>query len=278
VAALLPPATPDAMEESRLYFSQSGACPGPWPPLRRVSAAQAARLFRFDARSGLCGELSLAHEGVLALELGRKPARLLDSLKECMEDGSIRAYHQGRFYSLRTNLLVVASSATCGAAGCTRPAGPDCHCDSIRRLAIAADEREAIPFFGLILPPVENGCGSWPDWHQSRARVAAARARALCRQGEPNGRLSLAEAEAVLQWSPGAATIAQAFVGARLRALRRLAVTIHDLRTAQENGSGAEPGVVSRDDALEARHYVASVSGISFSSASAPAVNSTAMP
>lgn len=278
VAALLPPGTTDAMEESRLYFSQSGASCGPWPPLRRVSAAQATRLFRFDARSGLCGELSLAHEGVLALELARKPGRLLDSLKECMEEGSIRAYHQGRFYALRTNVLVVASAATCGSGGCTWPAGPHCQCDSVRRLAIAADEREALPFFDLVLPPVESGCEGWPEWARSRARVAAARARALHRQGCPNGRLPLAKMDSVVPWSEGGAAIARSCAGARLRSLRRLALTICDIRMAEENAKGSDPGMVSRDDALEARHYLGSASGISLPSSSAPAVNSTAMP
>jgi magnesium chelatase family protein len=105
-------------------------------PIRQVRADQAGRLMRQDPRTGLWGELSLAHGGVLFLsDLGEKPASLLARLQEPLEQGSIRAIRGGRMQRQRADWLLIAHGQLCP---CGEARGGGCDCAPSDRSAVVS--------------------------------------------------------------------------------------------------------------------------------------------
>ena len=143
------------------------------------------------------GEISLAHQGVLFLdELPEFPRAALEALREPLESGTItisRAAHRAEFPA-RFQLIAAMNPCPCGYLGSNLRA---CRCspDQIARYqgklsgplldridlhvevgALAAEEL-------INTPPGESTTSI-------RERVAAARGRAIARQGHPNQALS----------------------------------------------------------------------------------------
>ena len=143
------------------------------------------------------GEISLAHQGVLFLdELPEFPRAALEALREPLESGTItisRAAHRAEFPA-RFQLIAAMNPCPCGYLGSNLRA---CRCspDQIARYqgklsgplldridlhvevgALAAEEL-------INTPPGESTASI-------RERVAAARGRAIARQGHPNQALS----------------------------------------------------------------------------------------
>ncbi len=198
--------------------------PGLWPPLddatawtaTLVQSAQGAPVTRLLRRApfraphhggsdaGLLGggpalrpgEVSLAHGGVLFLdELPEWSRRALDGLRQPLEDGVVALVRAAgtRVYPARFTLVAAMNPCACGHEG---DDGVPCRCHpSDRRryrgrlsgpLLDRFDLRVRVPR----LPP--EHVASAPLGEASApvaARVAIARARALARQGVPNGRL-----------------------------------------------------------------------------------------
>ena len=139
------------------------------------------------------GEISLAHQGVLFLdELPEFPRAALEALREPLESGTItisRAAHRAEFPA-RFQLIAAMNPCPCGYLGSSLRA---CRCspDQVARYqgklsgplldridlhvevgALAAEEL-------INTPPGESTAAI-------RVRVAAARGRAIARQGQPN--------------------------------------------------------------------------------------------
>ena len=188
------------------------------------------------------GEISLAHEGVLFLdELPEFPRAALEALREPLESGHITISRAARRadFPARFQLVAAMNPCPCGHLGARQPpcrctpeqvaryqgrlSGPlldriDLH---VEVAALAPDE--------LLAAPAGEGTAA------IRARCAAARERALARQGTPNQALQGQALDAHLRLDPAAAPFVSAAatrLGWSARATHRalkVARTIADL-------------------------------------------------
>lgn len=147
------------------------------------------------------GEISLAHGGVLFLdELPEFPRAALEALREPLEAGRItisRAARQASFPA-RFQLVAAMNPCPCGYLGAFAATGRQCRCtpDAVSRY----QARLSGPLVDRIdlqveVPAVKSDelLAVQPDGEASATiavRVAAARARALARQGVPNAELA----------------------------------------------------------------------------------------
>jgi magnesium chelatase family protein len=269
--ALLPPLGAAAREEAESLQRLAGEAA--WRrPLREMRADQASRLLRFDAKTGIFGEISLAHGGLLFVSsLGERPLALMRLLQEPLESGAIRAFRAGHAVQMPADwqLLAQADLCPCGANGAC-----GCATHEVQKWRQRLDQVRA--FFPLMYQAEEAGAGESLSLAELRKRVAAARSLALQRQSVPNNRLGLEDCLKAKPWSAEAREVWRISRGSRSElALGRVALTISDLRAG---------GSVEKNDLLEARHYVPepfvprSRSGSSLWSASAPSTRSSAMP
>ena len=251
-AGLLPAMTVDEALESAAIASLAGRfTPGTWMQRHTASPHHTSSAIALVGGGSppRPGEISLAHEGVLFLDEFPEFARAaLEALREPLESGRIaisRAAQRAEFPA-RFQLIAAMNPCPCGFAGSTQRA---CRCtpDQIARyqgklsgpLLDRIDlhvEVPALPAQELLhAPPGEPS-------HAVRARVAAARDRALARQGKPNQALQGQEIDAHLALQGAAAQFLQT-AAARLgwsarsthRALK-VARTIADLADAEEVG------------------------------------------
>jgi magnesium chelatase family protein len=196
------------------------------------------------------GEISLAHHGVLFLdELPEFGRTALEALREPLESGCIslaRGARQARFPA-QFQLVAAMNPCPCGYLG---HASGRCRCtpDAIARYRarISGPLADRIDIKIEAPSPRESELLAAPDGEPSgaiRARVAAARARGLARQGVPNALLGTheferhcalaADGEALLKQA-----IARLSLSARaLHRVLRVARTIADLAGAQGIGA-----------------------------------------
>ena len=148
------------------------------------------------------GEISLAHHGVLFLdELPEFDRGVLEVLREPLESGRItisRAARQAEFPA-QFQLIAAMNPCPCGYLG--HPSGK-CHCtpDQIARYRgkISGPLLDRIDIQIEVPSLSENQLLSAPDGEPSatvQARVTAARAKQLERQGKPNNALGTGEIE-----------------------------------------------------------------------------------
>ncbi len=192
------------------------------------------------------GEISLAHHGVLFLdELPELPRTALEALREPLENGRItiaRAAHRCDFPA-RFQLLAAMNPCPCGHLGSAQQV---CRCtpDQIARY----QRRLSGPLLDRIDLQIEVGAlapeellGAPPGEPSSvvRARCAAARERALARQGHPNQDLAGADIEGHAHLDAQARTFVQKAatrLGWSARATHRavrVARTIADLAASE---------------------------------------------
>jgi len=149
------------------------------------------------------GEISLAHHGVLFLdELPEFPRSVLEVLREPLESGRItisRAARQADFPA-RFQLLAAMNPCPCGYLG--HPAGK-CRCtpDQIARYRgrISGPLLDRIDIQIEVPALTHDDLLRQPDGETSaviQARVEAARARQIVRQGKPNAELGSKEIDA----------------------------------------------------------------------------------
>jgi len=193
------------------------------------------------------GEISLAHLGVLFLdELPEFDRRVLEVLREPLESGHIhisRAARQAEFPA-RFQLIAAMNPCPCGYLG---DPGGRCRCtlEQVARYRARISgplldridlhvEVPRLPAGQLSASPSTTTEGS----AEVRARVAAARHRALARAGKPNGAMTTAEVNRHCALdTPGRALLEQAMqrLGLSARAYHRVlkvARTIADLAGA----------------------------------------------
>jgi magnesium chelatase family protein len=245
-------------------------------PFRMVRAEQASRLLRFDASSGLWGDISLANGGLLYLSaLGDRPLSFVQRLQEPLETGKIRNYRAGQSVQQPADWALVAKVelCPCGAEG----RGCGCAPSDKERQGRRLDQVRAL--FQLRFHfSREIPVGAGESFGAAALRVASAVGLSAARGG-PNARLSREECFRVKPWSADALGIWRASSGMQWAGLglsiARVALTISDLRGGLS---------VEKEDVLEARHYspvpFSSIarSGRSLSKFGEPGRNSTAMP
>ncbi len=196
------------------------------------------------------GEISLAHHGVLFLdELPEFDRKVLEVLREPLEAGRIhisRAANQAEFPA-RFQLVAAMNPCPCGYLG--HPSGK-CRCtpDQVARYRgkISGPLLDRIDIQIEVPALAEDELMAQPAGEASaviRARVEAARARQLARQGRPNSMLGTREIERhCLTDAAGEALLKQAISRLNLSArayhrVLKLARTIADLAGAETIGA-----------------------------------------
>jgi magnesium chelatase family protein len=186
VAGLLTGAAPEALDRR--------------PPLRRPHhATTAAALLGGGSGVARPGELSLAAHGVLFLdELFEWPRRLLDALREPLEDGEVRIARARATVRYPASFLLVAAANPCPCGG----AGP-CACTDAeiwayrRRLSgPLADRIDLAPRLQALRADDLVSRRAGESTTVVAARVAAARATAVARWGAPNGEVGASRVRA----------------------------------------------------------------------------------
>jgi magnesium chelatase family protein len=191
------------------------------------------------------GEISLAHHGLLFLdELPEFPRAALEALREPLETGQITISRAARRHDFpaRFQLIAAMNPCPCGHFG---NAAKACRCspDQVQRyqsrlsgpLLDRIDVQVDVPAVSAdVLAQVPQGDTS----DQVAARVAAARARQLARQGELNAGLSGASLDAHVNAHPLAMAFLQSactrlgWSGRAFHRVLRLARTVADLAEA----------------------------------------------
>ncbi len=259
LAACLPGLLPPLAARERLEVALIRAAAGLPPPGRcrpfrapHHSASEAA-LLGGGPGAASPGEVSLAHRGVLFLdELGEFPARLLDGLRQPLEQRVVHVARRGASATFPADVQLVAATnpCPCGHLGDRTAA---CRCSAAlvdryaRRLSGPLLDRidlrvgvTAVPSDELLGPPGEPTAAV-------RHRVVAARARQAAR-GSTNAHLDRPALDGLAITPDADALLAQAVGSGALTArgfdrVRRVARTVADL---------ADRDVIEADDVAEA--------------------------
>ena len=186
------------------------------------------------------GEISLAHHGVLFLdELPEFERRVLEALREPLETGHIRVSRAARRseFPARFQLVAAMNPCPCGYLGDAR-----CRCtpDQIARYRgkLSGPLLDRIDLMIDVSAVTETELSKRGEGESSatvQARVAAARARQIARQGKPNALLTPDEIDQhCLPDCAGAALLKQAMMRLDLSArayhrILKVARTIADL-------------------------------------------------
>jgi magnesium chelatase family protein len=203
------------------------------------------------------GEISLAHHGVLFLdELPEFERRVLEALREPLESGHIRVARAAHRvdYPARFQLVAAMNPCPCGHLGEAR-----CRCtpDQVARYRgkLSGPLLDRIDLYIEVPALAEGELQGRADGESSetvRARVAAARAVQLARQGKPNSRLATKEIDKLCAPDEaGAQLLKQAIarLGLSARAYHRV------LKVARTIADLAGAGRVSGAHVAEAIHY-----------------------
>jgi magnesium chelatase family protein len=203
------------------------------------------------------GEISLAHHGVLFLdELPEFERRVLEALREPLESGHIRvARAAGRVdYPAQFQLVAAMNPCPCGHLGEAR-----CRCtpDQVARYRakLSGPLLDRIDLHIEVPALAEGELQGKANGESSaavRARVSAARAVQLARQGKPNHRLATKEIDRLCAPDEaGAQLLKQAIarLGLSARAYHRV------LKVARSIADLAGAGRVASAHVAEAIHY-----------------------
>jgi magnesium chelatase family protein len=256
LAGLLPPMADD---EALASAAVAGLAPGGFDvtrwrqrPLRSPHHSASAVALVGGGSPPRPGEISLAHGGLLFLdELPEFPRAALEALREPLETRRITIARAARSAQFPADFQLVAAMNPCpcgwlGAAASAQPAARACRCtpDQIARyqsrLSGPLLDRIDLQVEVAAVPPDE--LLARPEGEPSAAvaaRVAAAHARQIARQGVPNARLEPAtlDAHAPLDAAAGRflqqAATRMGWSGRGLHRVLKVARTIADLAGAE---------------------------------------------
>ncbi len=236
----------DALEATRVHSSAGGDLPGgglvrrpPW----RAPHHGASAVAMVGGGSGTMrpGEVSLAHGGVLFLdELGEFSPHVLETLRQPLEDGTVRVSRAGMSMEYPARVLLVAAMNPCPCGGSAAPGG--CRCPPavrsryVRRISGPLLDRFDLRV-GVNRPDPADLLGGRAGESSAavRARVIRARLRAEQRGVTANASLGSAELEATAPLSgPSVKRFEAELHAGRLSArglhrVRAVALTIGDL-------------------------------------------------
>jgi magnesium chelatase family protein len=198
LVGLLPPLTEDQALEVLAVRSVAGLLTGPapspldrTPPLRRPHhATTAAALLGGGSGIARPGEISLATHGVLFLdELFEWPRRLLDALREPLEEGRVRIARARAtvHYPARFLLVAAANPCPCGGAGTCECAEAEIWAYRRRLSGPLADRIDLAPRLQALRADDLVTGTEGESSATVAARVADARGVAVARWGVPNG-------------------------------------------------------------------------------------------
>ena len=257
---LLPPmGEEEALESAAIHSLSSGFRVEQWmrrPYQAPHHTASAASLVG-GGSNPRPGEISLAHHGVLFLdELPEFERRVLEALREPLESGHLRVARAAHRvdYPARFQLVAAMNPCPCGHLGEAR-----CRCtpDQVARYRgkLSGPLLDRIDLYIEVPALAEGELQGRADGESSetvRARVAAARAVQLARQGKPNSRLATKEIDKLCAPDEaGAQLLKQAIarLGLSARAYHRV------LKVARTIADLAGAGRVSGAHVAEAIHY-----------------------
>ncbi|RYU62006.1 ATP-dependent protease [Methylolobus aquaticus] len=235
---ILPPLSEaEALETAAIAsVSELPFAPALWrtPPFRAPHHTASAPALVGGGSNPRPGEISLAHNGVLFLdELPEFDRKVLEVLREPMEAGTITISRAARRvdFPARFQLIAAMNPCPCGYLG---DASGRCHCtaDQVQRYR----QRISGPLLDRIdmhieVPRIGHAMlrDASPDREEAsatiRARVAAARQRALDRSGVPNAALTPQQIKRVCRLdAPGQNLLEQAIerLGLSHRAYHRI--------------------------------------------------------
>lgn len=245
LTGILPPMSDDEALESAalLALSSDGFDPAGWKvrPLRAPHHSVSMAALIGGGSDPRPGEVSLAHLGVLFLdELPHFQRRALESLREPLERGEVlvsRVAGQYRFPA-RFQLVAAMNPCPCGYLG--HPSGR-CRCTPeqvaryrgrlsgplLDRIDLHVEMTQ--PAAGELLGPA---CAE--DSATVRARVVAARARQLARQGQDNAGLGPAQLDREAQVDPAARSLLAGLVERLALSARATHRTLRVARTVAD--------------------------------------------
>jgi len=251
LARRLPGILPDlgpgqALEATRIHSSAGDALPAGGlvrrPPWRAPHhGASAVAMVGGGSGTMTPGEVSLAHGGVLFLdELGEFSPHVLDTLRQPLEDGTVRVSRAGASAEYPARVLLVAAMNPCPCGGSAAPGG--CRCPAavrfryVRRISGPLLDRFDLRV-GVNRPDPADLLGGGPGESSAavRDRVVGARLRAAARGVPANAALGPAALEEAAPLGPASVRLLEAELHAgRLSArglsrVRGVALTIGDL-------------------------------------------------
>lgn len=254
LATIMPAMTPEEVLETSTIYSIAGQLNGrglvqnrPFRSVHHTASAVALAGGGGDARPG---EISLAHNGVLFLdELPEFNRTTLEILRQPMESGQIMISRARRnaTYPARFQLIAAMNPCPCGHLG-----NAAMSCSRAPRCAEAYQNKISGPLLDRIDLHVDvDAVNPWEmqrvatdapgeDSATVRARVIAARARQIARQGKINAYLDGPDLDAAANLSQAATEFlntAAEKMGMSARGynrIKRIARTIADLRGAAD--------------------------------------------
>lgn len=264
LATIMPEMTANEILETSIIYSIAGQLGGAGlitnRPFRSVHHTASAVALAGGGATARPGEISLAHNGVLFLdELPEFNRATLEILRQPMESGQIVISRARRnaTYPAHFQLIAAMNPCPCGHLG-----NAAMSCSRAPRCAEAYQNKISGPLLDRIdlhvdVDPVNPwemkiGDDTTETSAQIRARVSAAHARQIARQGCVNARLDGAALDAVVKLSDELTTFlntAAEKMGMSARGynrIKRIARTIADLRGA---------GDIEMSDLAEALSY-----------------------
>ncbi len=257
LAALLPPMDPeDAMNVARINsvagLRRSGVGLDRRPPFRAPHHGLSHVALIGGGSNGIRpGEISASHAGVLFLdELGEFPQKLLDSMRQPLEEGVVRISraHASRELPARFQLVAASNPCPCGNGW----SEGSCRCSEQQRTSYARRfSHPLLDRFDIrieVAPPEPRsllGPSSEETTAEVGARVAVARDRARHRGVRCNAMLRADRLDTIAPLEPAARDLLEAalldgILTARgFRRVWRLARTIADLDGGPEHISAA---------------------------------------
>jgi magnesium chelatase family protein len=202
IPSVLPPMGMEEMIEATAIHSAAGLTNKSAPllaqrPFRSPHHTVSASGMAGGGRNPKPGEMSLAHNGVLFLDEFPEFRRdVLESLRQPLEDGSITITRAAWTCTFPSRFMLVCAMNPCKCGWYGHPSGK-CGCseEAVKSYArrISGPILDRIDIFADVPSLVYGdlaGSAKSESSAEIRARVTAARARQLARQGAPNAQMS----------------------------------------------------------------------------------------